>query len=124
MTGLMQTLGQDVVLFALAASVLFILGYTLLAKWWKSEICWARVSLDFGIAVALSPTFLHVAFGLHIDHSAAFGWYAIGAVFFVGLVSLWNLALVARSQITGRWRQSDGATPHRNARAKGRRTPW
>jgi hypothetical protein len=95
----MQTLGEAVVLFAFFSAVTFIAGYTLLAKWWRSEIGWARISLDFGIAMALSPSFLHMVFGVHVDGSPAFAWYAIGAIAFVGLVSLWNLWIVARKQL-------------------------
>lgn len=119
MTPFMQALGQDVVLFSFITALMFIGGYTLLADWWKSEIGWARISLDFGIAVALSPTFVHVVFGVHIENSPAFAWYTIGAVFFVGLVSLWNLALVARVQSKRQRRHDDGDAADRNASPPG-----
>lgn len=102
MTAWMQELGQYVVMFAFISSLVFMAGYTALAKWWRSEIGWARISLDFGIAVALSPTFIHVIFGIHVDNSPAFAWYAISAIAFVGCVSLWNLAIVARAQLERR----------------------
>lgn len=102
MAGWMQTLAQYVVMFAFIASLVFMAGYTVLAKWWKSEIGWARISLDFGIAVALSPTFVHVIFGVHVDNSPFFAWYVIGSIAFVGCVALWNLAIVARAQLEGR----------------------
>jgi hypothetical protein len=118
-TPFMQALGQDVVLFAFFTSLMFIVGYTALAKWWKSEIGWARISLDFGIAVALSPTFLHVTFGIHVDDSPAFAWYTISAIAFVGLVALWNLALVARVQSKRQRRQDDSDAIDRNASPEG-----
>lgn len=101
MTAFMENLAQYVVMFAFISALLFMAGYTAMAKWWKSEIGWARISLDFGIAVALSPTFLHVIFGIHVDNSPVFAWYTIGAIAFVGCVALWNLAIVARAQLEG-----------------------
>ena len=118
MTAFMKELGQAVVLFSFITALMFIAGYTVLAPWWKSEIGWARVSLDFGIAVALSPTFIHVTFGVHVDNSPAFAWYAISAIAFVGLVSLWNLALVARVQTKRQRRQDDNDAADRNAGPK------
>lgn len=102
MTTLTQSIGQIVVLFAFFSAIAFVLGYTAMAKWWKSDIGWARISLDFAIAMALSPAFLHVAFGVHVDDSVGFAWYSIGAIALVGCVGLWNLALVAREQLRGR----------------------
>lgn len=118
MTAFMEALGQDVVLFSFITSIMFIAGYTVLAKWWKTEIGWARISLDLGIAAALSPTFVHVTFGVHVENSPVFAWYTIGAIAFVGLVALWNLALVARVQSKRQRRQDDGAAPDRNPGAK------
>ena len=119
MTAFMQTLAQDVVLFSFITAIMFILGYSVLAPWWKSEIGWARISLDFGIAVALSPTFIHVTFGVHVDESPVFAWYTIAAIAFVGLVSLWNLALVARVQSKRQRRQDDSDAADRNASPEG-----
>jgi hypothetical protein len=102
-----EFIGQAVVMFAFCSAVLFMAGYTLLAKWWKSTIGWARISLDFGIAMALSPAFLHMAFGIHVDGSPLFAWYDIAAIAFVGFVSLWNLAIVIRAQLRGHRRSDD-----------------
>lgn len=119
MTPFMQALGQDVVVFAFISALLFIVGYTVLARWWKSEIGWARISLDFGIAVALSPTIIHIITGVRIVNSAVFGWYTIGAIAFVGSVSLWNLFLVARVQSKRQRRQDDSDAADRNGGPKG-----
>ena len=101
MTPFMQTLGQDVVMFAFISALVFMAGYTVLAKWWRTAIGRARISLDFGIAMALSPTFLHMVFGVHVDDSPVFAWYVIASIAFVGLVTLWNLVIVAKSQLEG-----------------------
>lgn len=114
MTSLMETLGNDAVLFAFFSSVLFMAGYSFLAKWWRTEIGRARISLDLGIALALSPAFLHMAFGIEVDNSTAFGWYTICAIVFVGLVSLWNLAIVARVQTKRQRKHDDGKAADRN----------
>lgn len=121
---LLETVGQDVVIFAFCAAVLFLLGYTVLAKWWRSEIGWARVSLDFGIALALSPTMVHVISGARVEDSTAFAWYQIGAVAFVGFVSLWNLVLVARVQTKRQRRHDDGDPADRDTCPRGRRRAW
>lgn len=102
MNTLINNLALASVQFAFYAAILFIVGYTILARWWKTELGWARVSLDFGIALALSPTLIHVAFNVRIENSIAFAWYQIAAVAFVGCVSLWNLALVIRTQLKHR----------------------
>lgn len=100
---LIETLGTDTVLFAFWSAIAFIVGYTALAPWWRSAIGWARVSLDFGIALALSPTLIHLLFGIRVEDDIVFAWYQIGAICFVGLVSLWNLVLVIRLQVSGHW---------------------
>lgn len=99
MTPLLLSAGTWAVQFAFWAAVAFIVGYTLLAPWWRTPIGWARVSLDAGIALALSPTLIHLWTGMRVEDSVSFAWYQIAAVAFVGCVSLWNLALVARHQL-------------------------
>jgi drug/metabolite transporter (DMT)-like permease len=103
-TSFMQELGQDVVLFAFISALVFMAGYTVMAPWWRTAIGRARISLDFGIAVALSPTFLHLMFGIRVENSVFFDWYQICAIAFVGCVSLWNLVIVAKSQLERRER--------------------
>lgn len=118
MTHLLNTLGEDAVLFAFWCAVLFMVGYTAVAKWWKSEIGWARISLDFGIALALSPTMIHVVSGARIENSVGFAWYQIGAIAFVGFVSLWNLALAVRTQMR-HWKNGNGSSSYRNPGPQG-----
>jgi hypothetical protein len=91
-------LADAVVIFSFCAAMLFIVGYTLLAPWWESAIGWARISLDFGIAMALSPSIIHLLFGIRVEGSNFFYWYTVVTVFFVGCISLWNLVLLARIQ--------------------------
>jgi hypothetical protein len=106
----MLALADIVIQFAFWSAVAFMVGYTLLANWWKSQVGWARISLDFGIALALSPSAIHWLFGARIDNSPGFAWYTIGAIALVGLVSLWNLALVAGIQFKRRRRDGGYAT--------------
>lgn len=98
-TPLMLNAATWAVEFSFCAALLFMIFYTLLANWWKSAIGWARISLDFGIALALSPTVLHLLTGLQVEHSLPFYWYQIGAICFVGCISLWNAYLVCRVQL-------------------------
>lgn len=102
-TPFMLHLATWAVEFSFCAALLFMIVYTLLANWWKSAIGWARISLDFGIALALSPTVLHLITGLQVEHSLPFYWYQIGAICFVGCISLWNAYLVTRVQIGSWW---------------------
>ena len=102
MEALIQNVAYCVFLFAFLAAVLFMTVYTAMARWWRSEIGWARISLDFGLAMALFPSVLHFLLGVRIANSYGFAWFTIGAIAFVGCVSLWNLALVVRSQLKGR----------------------
>lgn len=95
---MIQSLGQPVVVFAFAAACLFMVGYTILAPWWRTTTGRARISLDFGIALALSPTVLHLTFGVTVTN-AFFGWYTLIAIAIVGCVSLWNLYLVIATQL-------------------------
>jgi hypothetical protein len=94
-----MSLGTDAVQFAFWAAVSFVIGYTLLASWWKKPLGWARISLDAGIALALSTTLFHLWFGVRVENSLFFAWYQISTVFLVGVISLWNLALVAYYQL-------------------------
>lgn len=109
MQRLIADLAIGAVEFSFWSAVLFMVGYTILAPWWKSQIGWARISLDFALALALSPTILHYAFGVKVANSTGFAFYTIGAIFLVGCVSLWNFALVVRAQlkghIKGHWRK-------------------
>jgi hypothetical protein len=88
----------NIVEFAFFAAILFMIGYTALTPWWKREIGWARISLDFGIALALSPVVLNRVFGLSFANSLSTYWFQVGAVAFVGCISLWNLWLVVKTQ--------------------------
>ena len=119
-TPFMLHLATWAVEFSFFAAILFMVLYTLLANWWKSAIGWARISLDFGIALALSPTMLHVLFNLRIEDSYPFLWYQIGAVAFVGCISLWNAYLVTRIQVGHWWdfrrRESDRHVRNGSAR--------
>jgi len=119
MPALIDTLGTDSVLFAFWSAIAFMVGYTVLAKWWRSEVGWARVSLDFAIALALSPTMVHVITGMRVEESVAFAWYQIGAIALVGLVSLWNLAVVARLQLKGLRRRRGGDSANRDTGTEG-----
>jgi hypothetical protein len=98
-TPAMLEFSTRVVEFSFLAAILFMLIYTLLAPWYKSELGWARISLDFGIAVALSPTIINRFFDLNFLDSFWAFWYQVGAVAFVGCVSLWNTWIVMRRQV-------------------------
>jgi hypothetical protein len=106
-TTFMLNLSTDIVEFAFGAAILFMAIFSLLAPWWKSEIGWARISLDFGIALALSPVILNRLFGISFETSIAGYWYQLGAVAFVGCISLWNAWIVFKRQALYRQRKNN-----------------
>jgi hypothetical protein len=107
-------LSNAVIEFSFFAALLFMIGYTVFAKWWQHQLGWARISLDFGIALALSPTMLNRLFNIN-PFSNQFGlWYQISAVGFVGCISLWNLWLVGKTQIKA-WRNGKEKSSRRNS---------
>ena len=95
---LLVRIGTDVVEFAFFCAVAFVILYTVAAPWWKTWIGRARIAMDASIAVALSPTMVHLWTGLQVENSLFFAWYTVGAVFTVGLVCLWNVLLLLHIQ--------------------------
>lgn len=91
----LATVGVNLAFFM---ALSFIAVYTCFARWWRSEIGWARISLDFGIALALLPTELHYLFGVVVAFSPAWIWFQIVSVFFVASIGLWNIWLVIKYQ--------------------------
>lgn len=93
----MASFDEAALLFAFACSIIFIVGYSLVAPWWKYEAGRAMVSLDFGLTLAELPGVLHFLFGLNLAHPF-FGIYYACSLFSVGAIALHRLWVVWRIQ--------------------------
>ena len=96
----MQTvtdLDRWAVLYAFGCSLLFLIGVSLIWKWWRSLAGRAMVLLDVMLALALLPSAIHQVFGLSLI-SEAFAWYYFGSLVSVGTTILWRLRVVWRVQ--------------------------
>lgn len=101
---LITDLINDMVVLAFAASVLFIVVYTVLAPWWRSEIGRALIAMDTGLALALAPAVLHRLLGVSLAASLGFGWYYLGSLALVAGATLWRTWIIIKTQ----WRGRDG----------------
>jgi hypothetical protein len=83
-------------------AVAFILGYTILAPWWRRSIGWTLVLLDFVIAVLLVPDMLRLLLGINVTGSEFWTFTTLGAIAAVPLIITWRFILLARAQWRGR----------------------
>jgi hypothetical protein len=85
------------VVMAFVSSILFVVGYTRMAPWWRYAVGRAMVSLDAVITFTLLPGVLHLVF--HINTADAFfAWYRVISLFAVAGTTLWRLYTVHRVQ--------------------------
>ena len=87
------TFDKIAVLTAFFSSVLFLVGYSVLAPWWRHPVGRAVASLDAGLTFALLPAALHQLFGLSLI-SMFFAWYYGGSLFLVAGITLWRLVVI------------------------------
>lgn len=92
------------------ASVAFVVLYSLLAPWWRSQVGRAMVSLDAALALTLLPSVLHYAVGLNLAHPF-FAWYDFASLLAVAGVTVWRTVVMVRIQLAGR--RAGGATDRR-----------
>jgi hypothetical protein len=85
------------VISAFLSSVIFVIGYSLRAPWWRYQVGRAVVSLDLALGLALLPSFLRLAF--HFSAADQFyDWYATLSLFLVAAVTLWRLYTIVYVQ--------------------------
>lgn len=97
---LLADLGNDVVFFAWAGSVAFLLVYVLLARGWRTKLGRALIRLDAGLTLALGPSVLHRLFGLSLA-SLPFAWYYVASIALVGLATWERVWFVVKVQARG-----------------------
>lgn len=97
---LLADLSNDVVFFACAGSIAFLLAYILLARGYRTEIGRALIVMDAGLTLALGPSVLHRLTGLSLT-SMSFAWYFVASIALVGAATWWRTWFVIKVQ----WRQ-------------------
>jgi hypothetical protein len=85
------------VLSAFFSSLVFLIGYSFLAPWWRHPIGVSMASLDAGLAIALLPGTLHQLTGLSLS-SVFFAWYYGASLFLVAGITLWRLVVILAVQ--------------------------
>lgn len=103
---MLQTDAQDTVFnLTFLGALLFIIGYTIRAPWWRYRVGRVVVSLDIGWVITLLPGILQLWF--HVNTATPFfSWYEIAAFFVVFLITVWRLYTIDRVQ-----RHIDPPTP-------------
>ncbi len=82
---------------AFFCSVAYIIGYSILAPWWKNP--WGRGMVSFSAAsqLLLLPTLLHITFGINFSSGFA-AWYYIVSLYLDGLIEVYRLRWAYRIQ--------------------------
>jgi hypothetical protein len=78
---------------AFLSSVLFIIGYTIMAPWWRYLVGRTVIALDFGLVLALFPRVLNAAFSVRIV-TAPFLWYACFSLLLVAGITMSRLGAI------------------------------
>ena len=86
---------EAAVWFAWSCALLFLVGYSLRAPWWR--YIEGRALAAHGVAFLLltTPFIVRYATDLNLGN-AAFAWYYIGSFAVAGLIELWRLTVVWR----------------------------
>lgn len=92
-----STYDYDAVLAAFFSSALFLIGYSLIAKWWQHPIGRALAFLDAGLVITLAPSALHQILGFNLQ-DIFYAWYYGSSLWLVSAITLWRLAIIARIQ--------------------------
>lgn len=99
---LVADLTADVVLAAFVASVAFIVLYTALAPWWRTDIGRALVMLDAGVALTLGPSVAYRFLGFKVADTLGFSWYFLVTLTMVAGAIIWRTVIMTREQLAGR----------------------
>jgi hypothetical protein len=97
---LIADLGSDVVFFAWAASVAFLAVYTGLARGYRTDVGKMLITMDAGLAMALTPAVLHRLFGFSFA-SLVFAWFTVASIALIGAATWWRVWFVIRVQADG-----------------------
>jgi hypothetical protein len=94
-------LTNDAILYALLASLAFLVSYLLLARGWRTPVGRTLILLDLGLVLLYLPAALHRFFGLGVA-SIGFAWYYAATIALVGTAVWWRTVIMFRAQRRGR----------------------
>ena len=94
-------LTNDAILYALAASVAFLVFYSLLARGYRSSVGRTLLLLDAGLVMLYTPAVLHRFAGLQVSQ-IGFAYYYLVTIVLVGSATLWRTVIMIRAQWRGR----------------------
>lgn len=86
--------------FAFACTLAFVAVYSLVDRWWRHEVGWTMVLMDFALFLMLLPSMVHFVFGWTLS-DAGFAYYYAATLFTAGLITLWRGWVVCRVQVRG-----------------------
>lgn len=82
---------------ACASALVFLVGYSAMAKWWRHPIGQAVAFLDICLVIALGPSVAHKLFHVDILQSW-YLWYYGTSLYLVALITLWRLVVIVSVQ--------------------------
>lgn len=91
-------LGDLAVYYCAAVSVLFIVAYSILAKWWKSDF--GKHLFFFMLTVA--STFVYWIVVRIFGRFPGWEWFRLGLMLALGVVLTWRVWILVKVQIKGR----------------------
>jgi hypothetical protein len=95
-------LTNDAIVYALAASVAFLVFAALLdPKLFRTPIGRSLITLDSGLVLLYVPSVLHRFFGLSLLN-IGFSWYYLATIVLVGSATAWRTVIMVRAQRRGR----------------------
>jgi hypothetical protein len=106
---------QDAVLAGFIVSFFFPIVIALYWRWWQHEFGWNVVALEWSIAIALFPAFLHRVFGVSLT-SVWYQWTIAVALTLIPVILIWRAWAIYKVQKDGssrRERVPNGSTVRR-----------
>jgi hypothetical protein len=101
-------LTNDAVLYALAASLAFLVFVLVLdPRLLRTPIGRSLIILDAGLLELYVPSMLHRFFGLQVTQ-AGFAWYYVATVLQVGTAVWWRTLIMIWAQLRGRSNRGPG----------------
>jgi hypothetical protein len=110
--------GNDLVDFGVFASItstiIFVIGYSTFAKWWRTRWGKTTVSLDLCIGITLIPSAISLMRHIYINSSLFFTYYAGIALILVACSQIWRLFTVRRIHVEAQRAEQDNKQDKEN----------
>ena len=99
---LAAALTEDAVLYALAASLAFLVAVVAVdPKLRRSPIGQSLIILDLGLTALYVPSVIQRLAGVHLN-TVVFAWYVLGTVLVIGTATWWRTVIMVRAQWRGK----------------------